>query len=729
VARARFSYTSALQLHRHASVKITETPAGRLLGSSPKVRLEGACVRKSFSWFVLLGLVCSALYGAGQANPPIYSEIIPTSSGLPYDPATDVHEIFVAPNTKTVEVLVRGPIGSGTYSRAIKPGETPDEYFPALVAEAVKAGAHHLVIPKAVYAFRGPTLCTDLKSSACNRPTSCNVNQYWNCAPHWTIGQYPQTQVTVPNSVADLDIDFSGSELDFKAPVIGIWILEAQRLRLRNLTIDWPELPIASLGTITKDPLNPGHNALVLGNKYPVMDQYEGGPVAIQAVDPWDDTLDPPGTFGAKSNNNFEEYFIFGNAPQPTYVGKTSAGDHTFSCESCNFQNSPTDPTCSFFSGCANFDIFAPGSRVIVRHYTYNGFAISITWANDIDFENLTLRTGPGIGIGAHEGGGYRGFRLANSNITRGAGRLISTASDVLDVTMQADVIVENNNIGYQGDDSVAVSPTVFPVATANGNQISVVGSCDPDPMDVPVVGDALAVFDENFVYKATAYVTASDTSVCGTPTLTLDRTIAGLNTTDSVIDLTQQPTARFIVRNNLAHECRCHGIITDSPYGWIDNNVYFDNSAGGIGLVGGSGFGPGGTNILMSNNYISDSGQSTQYSGTIAMFAPTATGEILDEPLFEKLRFSNNVFEQLPGPAIIATSTRYLSIEDSTIVNSNLAQADPTNYGTIPSLDSIIVYEAGDGTVCGTLRSGNTTGPIGIDPTAKTVTVHARCE
>lgn len=681
--------------------------------------------------FLLSGLLCSAVLASGQANPPIYSEIIPTSSGLPYNPAKDVRETFVAPNGKTIEVLVKGPIGTGTYSRAIQPGETPDEYFPAVVKEAVQAGAHHLVIPKAVYRFSGPRLCTDMESPACNQPTSCNVNQYWNCAPHWTIGQYPQNQVKIPNSVSDLDIDFSGSELDFKAPVIGIWILEAQRLRLRNLTIDWPSLPIASLGTIVKDPLNPGHNALVIDNKYPVLDKYRGGPVAIQAVDPWEGRLDPRGTFGAKSNNQWEEYFIFSNAPQPTYIGKTAAGDQTFSCESCNFQNSATDPTCSFFSGCANFDIFAPGSRVIVRHYTYNGFAISITWANDIDFENLTLRTGPGVGIGAHNGGGYRGFRLANSHITRGPGRLISTASDVLDVTLQADVIVENNDIGYQGDDSTAVSPTVFSVGTPSisGNQISVAGSCDPDPMDVPIPGDALAFFDANFAYRGTAYVTAADNSICGSPTLTLDHAIAGIDTSYSLIDLTQQATARYIVRNNLAHECRCHGIITDSPYGWIGNNVYFDNSAGGIGLVGGSGFGPGATNLLVSNNYISDSGQSTQYSGTIAIFAPTATGEILDEPLFEKLRFSNNVFEHLPGPAMIATSAHYLSIENTIIGSSNLDQANPIDYGSLPTLDSIIVYKASDGVVCGTRKSGATTGPIGIDPTAKSVAVDPSCE
>jgi hypothetical protein len=49
--------------------------------------------------------------------------------------------------------------------------------------------------------------------------------------------------------------------------------------------------------------------------------------------------------------------------------------------------------------------------------------------------------------------------------------------------------------------------------------------------------------------------------------------------------------------------------------------------------------------------------------------------------------------------------------------------RVNPINYGSIPTLDSIIAYDAAHGTVCGTLDSGNTTGPIGIDPTAKSVT------
>ena len=81
-----------------------------------------------------------------------------------------------------------------------------------------------------------------------------------------------------------------------------------------------------------------------------------------------------------------------------------------------------------------------------------------------------------------------------------------------------------------------------------------------------------------------------------------------------------------------------------------------------------------------------------------------------------------------MPGPAFIATSARSLSIEGTTVVNSISRMRIPPDYGMIPSLDSIIIYEAGDDTVCGALRSENTAGPIGVDPTANTVTVHASC-
>jgi hypothetical protein len=676
----------------------------------------------------LLFLICCVAETAlcQDSNPAIYSEIIPTSSGLPYDAARDALETFQAPNGKSVAVLVKGPIGSGTYSRAIGPGETPDAYFPAVVSEAVAAKAHHLVIPRGVYKFQGPQLCTDLSSAVCQLPNACSANAYYNCAPHWTIGQYPQGQVTEPNSITDLDIDFSGSELDFAAPVIGIWILEAQRLRLRNFIVDWPELPIASLGTIVHDPDNKGHNALVLDAKYPVTDKYEGGAVQIQAVDIWD-----PATysFGPLSNNTYETYFIFGGAPQPTYVGATAAGEHTFSCKSCHFQNSATDPSCSFFNGCANFDGFAPGTRVVVRHYTYNGFAFLVNWSNDIDFQNVQLRTGPGIGFSVSNEGGYRGFRLYNSQITRGAGRLISTASDAIDLNMKADMIVEGNNIGYQGDDSINLYSATSPVLGAKGSTITIPAVCSPDPMDEPILGDDLAVFDSNEVYKGTARVVKAQGPFCGEYlTLTLDHAVPGTTIGDNVLDLTEQPSARYVIRDNIMHDCRCHGALVNAPYGSIDNNWMYANSAEAIQLSGGNGVGPAPTNLNISYNLIDAPGESSQYYGAITMVATDAVGNLLQAPVFEKIHIENNLIWNTPGPALLTASARYFNVGNNLISNTNQTQSSPTYYGSLPSLDSLLFYQSSYGTVCGNGLGGSETGPIGIDPLDARVIVDTGC-
>jgi len=686
--------------------------------------------RSTFRWatLVLASLPMAAL--CQKFDAPIYSDIIPTSSGLPFDPATDVREHFTAPNGRMVEVLVKGPQGSGTYSRAIQPGESPDEYFPAVVSEALQAKAHHLVIPRGTYTFHGPQLCTDLNSPSCNSTKSCNVNQYWNCQPHWRIGQYPQGQVKEPDSISDLDIDFNDSELDFSAPVIGIWILEAQRLRLRNLTVDWPSLPIASLGRIVADPDNPGHNALVIDEKYPVEDRYRGGTVQIQAVDIWENGQgDSPGSFGPLSNNDFETYFIFDNAPQPTYVGKTSAGDQTFSCISCHFENTASDPTCSFFAGCANFDIFTPGTRVVVRHYTYNGFAFLVNWSNDVNFENVKLRTGPGVGMSIANNGGNRGFRLANSEIVRGPGRLISTASDAIDLGMQADFILQGNDIGYQGDDSIAIHSTTSTITKVEGASIKVPGVCDPDPMDEPIVGDELAFFDANLVYKGTARVVEAQGKFCAPCLkLTLDHAIAGLNTSDTLLDLTQQASARFIFRDNVIHECRCHGALVNAPYGSIDHNLMYGNSAGALGLNSGNGQGLGATNLSFTGNIVGYSGQSTQTSGAIYAIGQNADGSIATSSVFENIEIENNIVVNTPGPAILLTSSRQVELGDNWIFSSNQQQTSPAFYGDLSTLDSILVYESNDGRVCGTRTLGPTTGIIGIDSTDHDLKVEPDC-
>ena len=662
---------------------------------------------------------------------PIYSEVIPISSGFAYNPTYDNLETFVAPNGRTVKVLVKGPEGGGTYTRAINSGETADAYFPAIVSEAIAAGAHRVVIPKATYTFQPPNALNPATGQSWAQCYFNNANPF-NCPPHWTIGPYPTASFTVPSGIVDLDIDLSGSTLDFNSPGLGIEILNASRVRLKNFTIDWPNLPIASLGTIVADPENPGHNALVIDSRYPVTSPYyPGANIQIQAVDPWNESnsVPPPGVYSA--DLSVEEYFTFpslSQVAQPTYVGQTSAGAQTYSCKSCNFTNVINQgQPCSFFDGCANFDPFSVGERVLIRHYSYlNGAAIELVFTEDIDLENFTILTGPTDGVDTLANGGLRGLRINKANIVRGPGRLITVPSGALGID-QDDFQLEHSVIGFGGDDLLNISPTRWGINSivpgSNGSTVvTFPGSCQPSINNDPVVGDHLAFYDPNFIYLGSARV-ISETNNCNTngtisATLNLQNSISAAV---ALIDLTDSDSARYFIKGNAFEYNRQHGILEDSSYGLIEGNTFRYNTSGAMifadvtnGIPG-----PGADNITISKNEISLSPSSPYNSvlGAITILGLDSNSNIIESPLFQKLVLSGNRISDVTGAAIAFTSTRYLAVESNTVTNSNESKYNGWGnlFSPLSPDDSILIYGSSTGEVCASTIKGRSSGPIGV--------------
>jgi parallel beta-helix repeat protein len=676
---------------------------------------------------------------------PIYSEVIPISSGFTYNPAYDNLETFVAPNGRTVKVLVKGPEGGGTYTRAINSGETADAYFPAIVSEAIAAGAHEVVIPEATYTFQPPNAINPATGETW---AQCYFNNDtpFNCPPHWTIGPYPTTSFTVPSGIVDLDIDLSGSTLNFNSPGLGIEILNAARVRLKHFTIDWPNLPIASLGTIVADPDNPGHNALVIDSRYPVTSPYyPGGNIQIQAVDPWNDSksVPPPGVYSA--NLSVEEYFTFpslSQVAQPTYVGRTSAGAQTYSCKSCDFTNVINQgQPCSFFDGCANFDPFSVGERVLVRHYSYlNGAAIELVFTEDIDLENFTILTGPTDGVDTLANGGLRGLRIDKGNIVRGPGRLITVPSGALGID-QDDFQLENSVIGFGGDDLLNISPTRWGINSivpgSNGSTVvTFPGNCQPSIHNDPVVGDYLAFYDANFIYLGSARV-VSETNNCNTngtisATLNLQRSISAAV---ALIDLTDSDSARYFIKGNVFEYNRQHGILEDSSYGLIDSNTFTYNTSGAMifadvtnGIPG-----PGAGNVAISNNEISLSPSSPYNNvlGAITILGLDSNSNVIRSPLFQKVVLSGNSISNVTSAAIAFSSTQYVAVESSTVTNSNESKYNSWGnlFSPLSPDDSILIYGSSTGEVCASTIKGGSSGPIGVSSKVdKNISVEPSC-
>ena len=175
-------------------------------------------------------------------------------------------------------------------------------------------------------------------------------------------------------------------------------------------------------------------------------------------------------------------------------------------------------------------------------------------------------------------------------------------------------------------------------------------------------------------------------------------------------------------------HDCRCHGSLVNAPYGSIDSNWMYANSAGAIQLSGGNGVGPAPTNLNISDNLINTPGQSAQYYGAISMVATTAAGDLLPEPVFEKINIQNNLIWATPGPAILTASAGYFNVADNLISDTNQAQGPPNTFGSLTSLDSLIFFQSSDGKACGNALAGTLTGPVGVDPTAAHVLVEPHC-
>ena len=688
--------------------------------------------------------------------------------GITVDSSYDIIRSFVAPDGKTVFVVVLSPRGGGTFNAPAMGSNnspsTPDYYFPWVINRAVAAGDHKILIPKAIYNFNNQTAI-----NSCNANNGCWI--IGANSPTCPGGQFPC--FPFQNPLSDLDIDFQGSTLNFSVPTNGIVIQYADRVRLKNFTIDYPSLQMSALGTIIADPNGSAHNAVAIDPAYPV--DANNPNFQIQAVNTWDQGPDASnvGHFTVDAGLNepqSEVYFTFDFTNQngkqvptvpPTYMGsqtvKTANGTVTYpqvySCSPMKYKNPPKDAqdcgfgsgihssVCStFYNGCANFDQIPVGARVVVRYLTFSGVSLMAVSSNDIDIENLTLLTNLGSAFQTPFSGGYRGFRVANSRIARSGNRPVSGTGDVFHIgALQGDVIIENNDVSYQGDDGANIFSSTMNInrlVSLNRDEkeaiISIPNSCsDPNLADGPMVGDWLAFYNPNMNRLDIAEVKSID-QLCTNPTVTLYNcasgdcaiSLAALNKTYQFADLSQLSTARVYVSNNNFYYNRGHGVLSTAQYGFIGNNHFMFNTLGNVALDGdnvGDGFGS--TNMTISNNTM-------QWPGTQPAFQAVTTntnGNIDTADVYNKIVIANNIISNTFGAAIGMTSSNNVFLRDNKIDNTNLYPT-AAYWAGLPSTDSVVLRGIQQGVMCGTSFSGESTGPVSIAPASASFKDEARC-
>jgi hypothetical protein len=536
-------------------------------------------------------------------NNRSYAELVTTAPTA--DPALGARvERFTAPSGKPVTVAILTPkVDSNYVVPPIQSGKDPAVYF----AEAIsQAGAHKTVVfPKdGIYNFTA----------------GCPAG-----------GAYLKL-----NSPTDVVIDGNGSVLNFSTPCAGVALVRPVRVVLKNFTIDWPTLQIASLGTIiASGSAEPRRNTYDLQ----IDREYVTGtmPQSYKSINSWD----------AEHNYwslRYPDHEVGYKPRQPLSASGEARGVQSWGAR------------------------FAPGERVLIRHYTTEGDAIDIIHGQDVTFDNLTIYSSPGFGIAVLWGSS--GFAISNCHITRAAGRLISTAADALHIANHVgDVLVENNTFAYQGDDGLNINTTTFPVVKGGTNEVPVWSN-----HAYIREGDPVALFNSEMKAEDGQWriVAITPSPADQANKLTLDHAIPSSDKGGYLVDLNFSG-ARFVVRNNQLLHNRARGALLQTSYGLVEGNTFIGQTMYALYLTMYPPEGPGAQDVVIANNKISDTGVNGGPGAVIlsrqAMVYSTLAH---NPPVHQNIIFKDNLISDVPGPAFYISSANNVVLYGNTLRNTN---------------------------------------------------------
>ena len=513
---------------------------------------------------------------------------------------------FTAPDGKQVTVTIPVPQVDKTYEvPPIKPGEDAASYVTNAIA---RAGTHKtIVFPKGgIYTF---------SAAGCQKGGA-----------HLKV-----------NSATDVVIDGNGSVLDFVAPCAGIALVSPTRVVLKNFTIDWPTLQIASLGRITA---SGGTGPRRYTYDLQIDHEFVSGamPQSIKSINSWD-------AGQGYWSLQYPDHEVGYNPRQPLSATGAARGVQSWGAR------------------------FAPGEHVLVRHFTTEGDAIDIYHGQDVTFQNLTVYSSPGFGIAVLQGSS--GFSISGCNITRAAGRPISTAADALHIdNFVGNVLVENNTFAYQGDDGLNMNTTVFRVVFGNTNEASV-------PWNHAYIkrGDPIALFNPEMQFDASPLSRIVDITPSPsdhTNKLTLDHVIASSDAGGFLVDLNFSG-ARYVVRNNRFVHNRARGALLQTSYGIVEGNTFTGQTMYALLLTTFPPEGPGAQDVVIANNKISEGGLN---GGPAAIILSRErmiySAAAHNPPVHQNLIFKDNLISDVPGPAFYISSANNVVLDGNTLRNTN---------------------------------------------------------
>lgn len=326
-----------------------------------------------------------------------------------------------------------------------------------------------------------------------------------------------------------------------------------------------------------------------------------------------------------------------------------------------------------------NSNVLKVGSVWMLRHYNYGANVFSTNGgAKHITYRDITIYSAHGCGfVMRGSGTGYIrldgvtiGLNPENSDKYR-----ISTVADAINMAdTDGHLIIENCDIGYQGDDGVNIHDNVGMIEDINGAEILLkAANSDIFHVGATVRFKSSADFtDFDFTAKVIGRKAAGNAYF----TLTLDSELPSEVDIGSITIDTSNDSSYYIIRNNYFHENRGRGLLLNNGNGIVENNRFYRTQAQGINITvehwdHSWQEGTGVENLIIRNNVFDECNVEGR-EGCLTFIANstyTSDGYLYGE-CFKNILISGNTFINTNKEAILARSATNLSIIGNTILN-----------------------------------------------------------
>lgn len=330
-----------------------------------------------------------------------------------------------------------------------------------------------------------------------------------------------------------------------------------------------------------------------------------------------------------------------------------------------------------------------PGEVYCLRYETYGPSALVIFRSHHVTVEDVTVWSVPGMAFYIGKGSSHYHFDRCTVTIRPGTNRHMSATVDSMHIGNSGGYgIVERCDFAYAGDDAINIHDNVGLIIALESTRTLVVQK----RLDC-AVGDEIGVMRPDASDAGLRLTVAAQEEYDQQHwRLTFAEDLPAEVVADGMLYNQKYNSAYYIFRNNYFHENRARGLLLGSSHGLVENNTIYKTQGPAVlievDIAPGWSEGTGVDGLILRNNRFVECNVNEWWmkSGNTAVIEMLTMlpGGLSPAPVFRNVRIEDNLFSDMPSPAVSVRSAENVRIAGNTFEAEKPRRRQRDNRGGV---------------------------------------------